>query len=69
VVKKQPVLENGEVGVALIDDEATVKRVFFHGDKVILHPENDKMDDIEIQAGEGNFLIAGKVIGVIRKFQ
>ncbi len=30
VVKKQPVLEDGEIGVAIIDDEATVKRIFFH---------------------------------------
>lgn len=69
VVKKQPVIENGEVAVVLIDDEATVKRIFFHANKVVLHPENDKMEDIEIKAGQGNFLIAGKVIGVIRKFQ
>lgn len=69
VVKKQPVLENGEVGVAVIDDEATVKRIFFQAKKVILHPENDEMEDMEIEPGQGNFFIAGKVIGVIRRFQ
>ncbi len=69
IVKKQPVLEDGEVGVAIIDDEATVKRIFFHSDKVVLHPENDDMDDIEIHSGEKNFFIGGKVIGVVRKMK
>ncbi len=67
VVKKQPVIENGEIGAAIIDNEATVKRIFFHGDKIVLHPENDDMDDIEIFPKEDNFHIAGKIIGVIRK--
>ncbi len=69
VVKKQPVLEDGEIGVAIIDDEATVKRIFFHNDKVVLHPENDDMDDIEVHSGEKNFFIGGKVIGVVRKMK
>ncbi|MBU1076389.1 MAG: transcriptional repressor LexA [Spirochaetes bacterium] len=69
VVQKQPFIENGEIGVAVIDDEATVKRIFFEGDKVILKPENDEMEDIVIHKGQNNFLIAGKVIGVIRRMQ
>ncbi len=69
VVKKQPVIEDGEIGVAIIDDEATVKRIFFKSKKVVLHPENDDMDDIELEAGEKNFLIGGKVIGVVRKMK
>ncbi len=69
VVQKQPFIENGEIGVSIIDDEATVKRIFFSGDKVILKPENDNMKEIVVSAGQNNFLIAGKVIGVIRRMK
>jgi len=69
IVQKQPVIENGEIGVAIIENEATVKRIFFEGDKIILHPENDDMDDIEIFPKESDFHIGGKVIGVVRKMK
>ncbi len=67
VVKKQPVLENGEIGVVIIDDEATVKRVFFKGKSLVLQPENNHMQKMVVSADQHNVLIAGKVIGVIRK--
>ena len=49
IVKKQETAENGDIVVALFDDGvgqgATVKRFFRRGDKVILHPENETMQD------------------------
>lgn len=64
IVKKQEVARSGEIIVALIDSEATVKR-FLKTDKVIkLIPENDFMKPIIVK--EVN--IIGKVIGVIRKY-
>lgn len=62
VVKKQPVAENGEIVVALVDDSATVKRFFKRDGKVVLHPENDEMEDFVFD----DVTILGKVIGLVR---
>lgn len=67
VVWKQPRVEDGEIGVAVIDDEATVKRIYRDGDKLRLVPENPAFKTIECDLSENDFRIAGKVIGVIRK--
>ncbi len=64
IVRKQSIARNGEIVVALIEDEATVKR-FLKTDKVIkLIPENDYMKPITVKDVE----IVGKVIGVLRKY-
>lgn len=62
VVKKQPSAENGEIVVALVDDSATVKRFFKREGKIILHPENDDMDDFIFD----DVTILGKVVGLMR---
>lgn len=62
VVKKQETAENGEIVVALVDDSATVKRFYRRDGKVILHPENDDMEDFVFD----NVSILGKVVGLIR---
>lgn len=62
VVKKQETAENGDIVVALVDDSATVKRFFKRDNKIILHPENDFINDFifdEVQ-------ILGKVVGLLR---
>jgi repressor LexA len=64
VVKKQPTAENGEIVVALVDDSATVKRFFKRDGKIILHPENDDMEDFVFD----NVVILGKVVGLMRSF-
>lgn len=46
VVKKCETAENGDIVVALLEDSATVKRFFKKSDKIILHPENEKYEDI-----------------------
>jgi repressor LexA len=64
IVRKQEIARNGEIIVALIEDEATVKR-FLKTDKLIkLIPENDFMKPIVVN----DVTIVGKVIGVIRKY-
>ncbi|MDD3520005.1 MAG: transcriptional repressor LexA [Actinomycetota bacterium] len=64
IVRKQNIAKNGEIVVALIEDEATVKR-FLKTDKVIkLLPENDYMKPITLKEVD----IVGKVIGVLRKY-
>ena len=63
LVKKQNTAENGEIVVALIDDEATVKTFYKEKDHIRLQPENSTMDPIIVP----NCEILGKVAGVFRK--
>lgn len=65
-VRYQQELKNGEIGVAVIDEEATVKRFQFENGKCILYPENEEFQPMEIMTNNDNFRIAGKVIGVFR---
>ena len=64
VVKKTEVAQNGQIVVALIDDEATVKTFYKHDDHVVLHPENEKYEDIITS----NVKILGIVEHFIHKF-
>jgi repressor LexA len=66
LVKPQSAAENGEVIVALIGDETTVKRFYRDKDHVRLEPANDKLKPIVITPGSGEFRILGKVAGLIR---
>ena len=47
-IKKQSMVENGEIAVVLIDDSATLKRVYYYPDqnKLILNPENPKYEPL-----------------------
>ncbi|MBP3502021.1 MAG: transcriptional repressor LexA [Clostridia bacterium] len=63
LVKKQNVARNGEIVVALIEDEATVKTFYKEKDHIRLQPENSAMDPIIVK----NCEILGKVAGVFRK--
>lgn len=67
LVRQQPTAEQGEMIVALIEDEATVKRFYRDKNKIRLQPENDTMQPIIIDPKESNVSIIGKVEGVIRK--
>ena len=63
LVRIQNVAENGEIVVALIDDEATVKTFYKEKDHIRLQPENSTMDPIIVP----DCKILGKVVGVFRK--
>jgi len=67
VVRCQSSADNGDVVVALIDEEATVKRFFLKGDKVLLKPDNDAWEAVAVGKGSGGVQILGKVIGIFRK--
>ena len=67
LVKPQPRAENGEIVVALIEDEATIKRIFQKRDLIRLEPANPKMEPILVKKGEKNVTIVGKVVGIFRK--
>ena len=63
LVKKQNTANNGEIVVALIGDEATVKTFYKEKDHIRLQPQNSTMDPIIVPTCE----ILGKVAGVFRK--
>lgn len=64
VVEKCPVAENGEIVVALIHDEATVKRYYKENGHFRLQPENDKYEPIIVD----ELALLGKVKTVIRNY-
>jgi SOS-response transcriptional repressor LexA len=66
IVKQQGAAENGEIVCAVIDGEATLKRFYKKDGVVTLKPENDQYTPITVS--EGEFRIAGKIIGLLRKF-
>ncbi len=66
-VRKQQTANNGDIGAAVIGEEATVKRYFHEGNRIRLQPANDTMSPIYISPEESEVIIAGKVIGVLRE--
>jgi repressor LexA len=64
VVRPQQTARNGETVVALIDDEATVKRFYRENGYFRLQPANSTMDPIFVQ----DCLILGRVVGLLRRF-
>ena len=68
VVRKQATAENGQTVVALLDNEATVKRLQRYGQIIELHPANPTMQPITVDV-EIPFSIEGVVVGVIRHYR
>jgi repressor LexA len=66
IVKQQGTAENGEIVCALIEGEATLKRFYQEGGVITLKAENEKYAPIVVS--EGEFRIAGRVVGLLRKF-
>lgn len=64
VVERTPVADNGDIVVALIGDEATVKRFFKENGHFRLQPENDNYDPIIVD----ELAVLGKVKMVIRNY-
>jgi repressor LexA len=64
IVRKQNTAINGEIVVALLEDEATVKRFYKGESEIKLIPENDHMEPVVVR----EIKILGKVIGIIRKY-
>lgn len=69
IVRGQPKLNNGEIGVAIIGEDATVKRIYDDGDAWRLVPANSAMEPLRVAKGSADFRIAGKVVGVVRKLR
>jgi len=64
IVSKCQTAENGQIIVALLDNEATVKTFYKEKDHIRLQPENSEMEPIIVK----DVQILGKVVGLIRRF-
>ena len=64
IVRRQPSADNGDIVVARVENEATVKTLRSRGRRVELHPENPAFDPIVLDAGA--VAILGKVVEVRR---
>jgi repressor LexA len=63
IIRQQDDAANGEIVVALVDNEATVKRIYKHPDHIELRPENSTMEPIIVNQAR----VVGKVAGLLRK--
>ena len=64
IVHKTPAANNGDIVVALVGDEATVKRIYFEKDHIRLQPENDAFQPILVKEA----IVLGKVVSLLRNF-
>ena len=68
-VKKSKECKNGDIVVARINDEVTVKTFTTNGEsEVILKAENKNFNSIKVNASEEDFFIEGICVGVIKRF-
>lgn len=67
LVKKQETAQSGEIVVAVIGGEATVKRYHPKEDVIYLEPANPEFFPIEVDRTSGDFYLAGKVVGLMRR--
>jgi len=65
-VHRTPVANNGQVVVARVDEDVTVKRFEKAGKQVLLHAENEGFDTIKVDLEHDHFNIEGLAVGVIR---
>jgi repressor LexA len=68
VVRAGSTIENGQIGIVLLDEEATVKRVFFQKDRIALKPANQRAGykTRYIKKFDKDVRILGKVVGCVR---
>lgn len=65
LVRKQQEAHNRDIVIVALDDDATMKRWMKMGDTILLIPENEKYEPIQIRSNQANIL--GLVIGVLKK--
>ena len=64
VLRRQETAENGEIVVAMIDDEATLKRIYYEDGHVRLQPENAAMEPIYAD----EVVILGRLLALFRQY-
>lgn len=66
-IKDTPEVENGEIAAVVVGEEATLKKVYYHGDTVTLIPANSSYEPMVFKKDEINDIrICGKAVAVLR---
>ncbi|MGD9401536.1 MAG: transcriptional repressor LexA [bacterium] len=69
IVRRNPDPPSGEIVIALIDDEVTLKRLVKKGNRVILKPENKRYRDIMLSGADGRRVaVLGTLEAIVRKY-
>ena len=66
LIRPQLTAENGEIVVATVDGEATLKRFYREAGHIRLQPENPALQPIIIRDGEAETVVAGKLLRIVR---
>jgi repressor LexA len=69
VVRRQPVVESGEIALVVLNGESTIKRLIKTQAGFRLQPENPAFAPIDVPEGTNDFRVAGKVVGILRKVE
>jgi len=70
LVRPQATANNGDIVVALIDDEATLKRFYHEGERIRLQPANSRLKPLFFTPEDGSTIrIVGKVISIVRNYE
>lgn len=69
MISKCDSVANGELAAVMVEDEATVKRFYKQGSRVVLEPANPNYEPIIIEAGTANCAVVGKVVGLLRSYK
>ena len=64
VLRRQDSADDGSIVVALVDGQATLKRLFHRNGKIVLHPENKDMSDIELDSCD----VQGVLVSCIKMY-
>ncbi|HAD03419.1 MAG: repressor LexA [Desulfuromonadales bacterium GWD2_61_12] len=67
LIRPQPDANDGDIVVALIDGEATLKRFFRQGESIRLQPENPTLAPIIVPHGSAEVTVVGKVVAICRR--
>ena len=69
VVRRNPDPPSGEIVIALIDDEVTLKRLVKKPESIVLKPENDRYEEIVLSSSEGRSVsILGTLEAIVRNY-
>jgi repressor LexA len=68
LIKPQPDADNGDIVVALVGDDATLKRFYREDGRIRLQPENPEMQPIFVGPDDNNISIIGKMVGLLRQY-
>ena len=68
LARQQQTANQGEIVVAVIGEEATVKRYYLDDGGIRLMPENETFEPILVDPTQEDFRIAGKIVGLMRRF-